>query len=81
MTINNCCDLRAFSTCSGVYKLSKKTFTCTDVYCDMNATGGGWIVIQRNKWGSLVDFNKNWTKYDLEISTLNFGMDWKIYTI
>ena len=21
----------------------------------MNTTGGGWIVIQRNKWGSLVE--------------------------
>ena len=30
----------------------------------MNTTGGGWIVIQRNKWGSLVDFNKNWNEYE-----------------
>ena len=71
MTINNCCDLRAFSTSSGVYKLSKKTFTCTDVYCDMNTTGGGWIVIQRNKWGTLVDFNKNWTEYEEEFGDLH----------
>ena len=64
MTINNCCDLRAFSTCSGVYKLNRKTFSCIDVYCDMNTTNGGWIVIQRNKKDSLVNFNKNWTDYE-----------------
>ena len=64
MTINNCCDLRAFTTRSGVYKLNRKTFNCIDVYCDMNTTNGGWIVIQRNKWGSLVNFNRNWTDYE-----------------
>ena len=64
ITVNNCCNLRAFSKRSGVYKLRRKTFSCIDSYCDMNATGGGWIVIQRNKWGSLVDFNKNWTEYE-----------------
>ena len=64
MTINNCCDLRAFSTCSGIYKLNRKTFSCIDVYCDMNTTNGGWIVIQRNKKDSLVNFNKNWTDYE-----------------
>ena len=64
MTINNCCDLRAFTTRSGVYKLNRKTFSCIDVYCDMNTTNGGWIVIQRNKKISLVNFNKNWTDYE-----------------
>ena len=64
MTINNCCDLRAFTTRSGVYKLNRKTFSCIDVYCDMNTTNGGWIVIQRNKKDSLMDFNRNWTDYE-----------------
>ena len=64
MTINNCCDLRAFTTRSGVYKLNRKTFSCIDVYCDMNTTTGGWIVIQRNKKDSLVNFNRNWTDYE-----------------
>ena len=71
MTINNCCDLRAFTTRSGVYKLNRKTFSCIDVYCDMNTTNGGWIVIQRNKKGSLVDFNKNWTDYEEGFGDLN----------
>ena len=71
MTINNCCDLRAFSTLSGVYKLNRKTFSCIDVYCDMNTTNGGWIVIQRNKKDSLVDFNRNWTDYEEGFGDLN----------
>ena len=60
LTITNCCDLRIVSTVSGVYKLNKGTFNSADVYCDMNTTTGGWIVIQRNKKDSLVNFNKNW---------------------
>ena len=71
MTINNCCDLRAFSIRSGVYKLNRKTFSCIDVYCDMNTTNGGWIVIQRNKKDSLVDFNRNWTDYEEGFGDLN----------
>ena len=71
MTINNCCDLRAFSTRSGVYKLNRKTFSCIDVFCDMNTTNGGWIVIQRNKKDSLVDFNRNWTDYEEGFGDLN----------
>ena len=38
--------------------------TPADVYCDMTTNSGGWIVIQRNKKGSKVDFNKNWTDYE-----------------
>ena len=71
MTINNCCDLRAFSTRSGVYKLNRKTFSCIDVYCDMNTTNGGWIVIQRNKAYSPIDFNRNWTDYEEGFGDLN----------
>ena len=71
MTINNCCDLRAFTTCSGVYKLNRKTFSCIDVYCDMNTTNGGWIVIQRNKKDSLVNFTKNWADYEEGFGDLN----------
>ena len=71
MTINNCCELRPFSTRSGVYKLNRKTFSCIDVYCDMNTTNGGWIVIQRNKRYSLVDFNRNWTDYEEGFGDLN----------
>ena len=75
LTITSCCDLRIVSSVSGVYKLNKGTFNSADVYCDMNTTTGGWIVIQRNKKDSLVNFNKNLTK-DLESSIQNFGMGW-----
>ena len=71
MTINNCCDLRPFSTRSGVYKLNRKTFSCIDVYCDMNTTNGGWIIIQRNKENSPVDFKRNWTDYEEGFGDLN----------
>ena len=63
MTVNDCCDLRAISTGSGVYKVNKGTFNTADVYCDMSTTTGGWIVIQRNRKDSLVNFNKNRTDY------------------
>ena len=79
MTINKCCDFRAFTTRSGVYKLNRKTFSCIDVYCDMNTANGGWIVIQRNKRNSLVSFNKNWTDYEEGFGDLNtefwYGLD------
>ena len=64
MTTNDCCDLRVISTVSGVYKVNKGTFNTANVHCDMNTTNGGWIVIQRNRKDSLVNFNKNWTDYE-----------------
>ena len=63
VTIKNCCDLKLFSAPSGVYKINK-AFDTASVYCDMTTNGGGWIVIQRNKKDSLVNFNKNWTDYE-----------------
>ena len=54
-----------------MYKLNKGTFNSADVYCDMNTTTGGWIVIQRNKKDSLVNFNKNWTDYEKGFGELN----------
>ena len=71
LTITSCCDLRIVSTMSGVYKFNKGTFNSADVYCDMNTTTGGWIVIQRNKKDSLVNFNKNWTDYEKGFGDLN----------
>ena len=56
---------RIVSAVLGVYKLNKGTFNSADIYCDMNTTtNGGWIVIQRNKKDTLVNFNKNWTDYE-----------------
>ena len=45
--------------------MSKGSFgNSVNVYCDMITAGGGWIVIQRNKKNSLVNFNRNWTDYE-----------------
>ena len=43
----------------------------TDVYCDMSTDCGGWIVIQRNKKDSVLNFNKNWTDYEKGFGDLN----------
>ena len=79
ITIDNCCDLTGFphnKTPSAVYQMKSCTAPCemssftttivttAAVYCDMTTDGGGWIVIQRNKKGSLVNFNKNWNDYE-----------------
>ena len=33
-------------------------------YCDMITDGGGWIVIQRKRDNSQVNFNRNWADYE-----------------
>ena len=71
VTINNCCDLKAFLA-SGVFKLRKGSFdNSVYVYCDMVTDSGGWIVIQRNKKDSLVNYYKNWTDYEKGFGDLN----------
>ena len=71
VTVNSCCDLRTF-TASGVFKINKGTFDkAASAYCDMVTDGGGWIVIQRNKKGSLVNFNRKWADYEKGFGDLN----------
>ena len=79
ITIDNCCDLTGFPSSkapSAVYQMKSCIVPCevssfttvlvtTDaVYCDMTTDGGGWIVMQRNKKGSSVNFNKKWVDYE-----------------
>jgi len=76
VTIKSCCELlKIFSSNyapSGVYKMSKGSFdNSVDAYCDMTTKDGGWIVIQRNKKDSKVNFNKNWTDYEEGFGDLN----------
>ena len=71
ITIDSCCDLKNLPA-SGIFKLSKGSFdNSVDVYCDMATDGGGWTVIQRNKKGSSVNFNRNWTDYEKGFGNLN----------
>ena len=73
MTFKSCCDYKIFPLApSGVYKIRKGTFdTSARAYCDMTSQGGGWIVIQRNKKRSLVNFYRNWTDYEEGFGDLN----------
>ena len=76
IAIDNCCDLTGFppsKSPSAVYQMKSCTLPCevssfttvlATVYCDMTTDGGGWIVIQRNKKGSSVNFNKKWVDYE-----------------
>ena len=71
VTIESCCDLRGFLA-SGVFKIRKGTFDkAADTYCDMLTDDGGWIVIQRNKKDSAVNFNRNWADYEKGFGDLN----------
>ena len=67
--INTCCDLRVFqfreiTPISGVYTIRKGSFDTARAFCDMATTEGGWIVIQRNRAGSTLDFNRNLIDYE-----------------
>ena len=71
ITIDSCCDLRSFLA-SGIYKTSKGTFDkAADTYCDMITEGGGWVVIQRNKKSSKVNFDREWGDYEKGFGDLN----------
>lgn len=72
--IRSCCDLRTFppkDAPTGMYKMNLGTFASIDVYCDMTTDGGGWIVIQRNRKNSKLNFNKNWKEYEDGFGDLN----------
>ena len=73
--ITTCCDLRIFEfeeqPLSGVYTIRKGVFDRAYAFCDMNTTDGGWIVVQRNRAGSSLDFNRNFTDYERGFGDLN----------
>ena len=85
ITIDDCCDLTGFplsKTPSAVYQIKSCVVPCkaspftmvttvTTGYCDMTTDHGGWIIIQRNKINSSVDFNKNWVDYEEGFGDLN----------
>ena len=46
-------------------------FATANVYCDMTTDNGGWIVIQRNRKNSQLNFDKNWREYEKGFGDLN----------
>ena len=50
VTLRSCYDLRMpplNDSQSGVYRIKNGKFETTEVYCDMDTSDGGWIVIQQ----------------------------------
>ena len=74
LRIKSCCDLRTSSPKDApdrVYTMNFGTFASARVYCDMTTNDGGWMVIQRNRNGSQLSFNKNWKEYEDGFGDLN----------
>ena len=69
----SCCEVKGndfkFSTISfksRVYNITNFCGNCEAVaegYCDAVTDGGGWLVVQRRKDGS-IDFNRGWVDYE-----------------
>ena len=69
----SCCEVKSnefkFSTTplkSRVYNITNFCGDCelsAEGYCDAVSDGGGWLVVQRRKDGS-VDFNRGWVEYE-----------------
>ena len=75
----SCCEIRdhdfkfSLQTVSGVYNITNFCGNCKSVvrgYCDAYSDGGGWLVVQRRKDGS-VSFNRGWTEYEEGFGDLN----------
>ena len=69
----SCCEIKSngfkftsLRTASGIYSITNFCGHCTSVaqgYCDAESDGGGWLVVQRRKDGS-VSFNRGWVDYE-----------------
>ncbi|XP_070277573.1 angiopoietin-4 [Myotis yumanensis] len=60
----DCAEIQSFgANTSGVYTIHMANMTePRKVFCDMEANGGGWTLIQRRENGS-VNFQRNWKDY------------------
>ena len=85
VTLKSCCDLISLPLSkapSAVYQIMTNCscgspFTAAvDVYCDMNTTDGGWMVIQRNIKDGVKTFNKTWKDYEEGFGDLNGDKLW-----
>jgi len=56
---------------------SRYTKTSSDVYCDMDTSNGGWIVVQRNFKDGIASFqSKKWKDYEEGFGGLNDSKFW-----
>ena len=85
MTSKSCCDLADLPLSkapSAVYQIMTNCscgspFTAAvDVYCDMDTTDGGWMIIQRNKKDGVNTFNKKWNEFEEGFGDLNGDKLW-----
>ena len=85
MTPKSCCDLADLPLSkapSAVYQIMTNCscgspFTAAvDVYCDMETTDGGWMVIQRNKRDGKRTFYKAWKNFEEGFGELNGDKMW-----
>ena len=86
ITIRSCCHLANLPRSkapSGVYQIISNCscgspFTAAiDVYCDMDTSDGGWMVIQKNiKDGVRNSFNKTWKDYEEGFGDLKSSKFW-----
>ena len=87
-TLKSCCDLTYFplfsKPSSAVYQMmincscqvSSFITGTMGVYCDMDTTDGGWMVIQRNKKDEVETFDKKWKDYEEGFGDLNGHKLW-----
>jgi len=62
-TLNDCSAVKdSGKTSNGLYKIKYNHENFMDVFCNLNLTSNGWIVIQRRVDAS-VDFYRNWASY------------------
>ena len=85
MTLKSCCDLVSLPLSkapSAVYQIMTNCscgspFTAAvDVYCDMDTSGGGWMVIQKNKKDGVYTFNKKWKDFEEGFGDINGDKLW-----
>ena len=85
MTAKSCCDLADLpldKAPSAVYQLTTNCscgspFTAVvNVFCDMDTTDGGWMVVQRNKRDGESTFYKRWKDFEEGFGDLNGDKMW-----
>ncbi|XP_021271749.1 fibrinogen-like protein 1-like protein [Numida meleagris] len=58
----DCSEISAGSP-SGIYVIQPSGLHPIVVYCEMNATDGGWTVIQRNRYNTDITWAESWSTY------------------